>query len=138
MLRRNRKIELLKHAPLFAGCSKRELAQISQIADELDFRSGKTLIKEGAPGREFFVLIEGTAEVRRKGKKIDTAGPGDFFGEMALLTDHPRNATIVTTSPVDALIVTARNFRILVERNPLIALKVMRAVAERLPPGEFQ
>jgi CRP-like cAMP-binding protein len=56
---------------------------------------------------------------------------------MALLTDHPRNATVVTTSPVDVLIITARNFRGLVESNPLIALKVMRAVAERLPPGEF-
>jgi CRP-like cAMP-binding protein len=137
MLRRNRKMDLIKGAPLFAGCSKKELAQISQIADELDFRSGKTLIEEGAPGREFFVLIEGTAEVQRKGRKIDTAGPGDFFGEMALLTDQPRNATVVTTSPVDALIITARNFRALVESNPLIALKVMRAVADRLPPGEF-
>jgi CRP/FNR family transcriptional regulator, cyclic AMP receptor protein len=123
MLRRNHKMELLRRAPLFAGCSKKELAQISQIADELDFRAGKTLIKEGTPGREFFVLIDGSAEVRRKGKKIDTAGPGDFFGEMALLTDQPRNATVVTTSAVDS--------------NPLIALKVMRAVADRLPPGEF-
>src|SRR5207245_2822657 len=106
MLRRNRKVDLIKHAPLFAGCSKKELEQIAQIADELDFRSGKTLIKEGAPGREFFVLIDGTAEVQRGGRKIDTAGPGDFFGEMALLTDHPRNATVVTTSPVDVLIIT--------------------------------
>jgi CRP/FNR family transcriptional regulator, cyclic AMP receptor protein len=137
MLRRNRKVELIKHAPLFAGCSKKELAQIAQIADELDFRTGKTLIKEGSPGREFFVLIDGTAEIRRKGRKIDTAGPGDFFGEMALLTEQPRNATVVTTSAVDVLIITARNFRALVESNPLIAVKVMRAVADRLPPGEI-
>jgi len=137
MLRRNRKIDLLKEAPFFAGCSKKELAQVAQIADELDFRAGKTLIKEGSSGREFFVLIDGTAEVRRKGRKIDTAGPGDFFGEMALLSDQPRNATVVTTSPVDVLIITARNFRALVESNPLIALKVMRAVADRLPPNEL-
>jgi len=137
MLHKDRKVDLLKHVPLFSGCSKRELDQVSRIADEIDLRAGKTLIKEGMPGREFFVLVDGSAEIRRKGKKIDTAGPGDFFGEMALLSDQPRNATVVTTSPVDALVVTARNFRTLIETNPLIALKVMRAVADRLPPGQF-
>ena len=137
MLHRDRKIDLLKHVPLFSGCSKKELGQVSRIADEIDLRAGKTLIKEGTPGREFFVLVDGTAEIRRKGKKIDSAGPGDFFGEMALLSDQPRNATVVTTSAVDALVVTARNFRTLIETNPLIALKVMRAVADRLPPNSF-
>ena len=137
MLHKNRKIELLKHVPLFSGCSKNELGQVSRIADEIDLPAGKTLIKEGTPGREFFVLVGGTAEIRRRGKRIDSAGPGDFFGEMALLSDQPRNATVVTTSPVDALVVTARNFRTLIEMNPLIALKVMRAVADRLPPSQF-
>ena len=137
MLHRNRKVELLKKVPLFAGCSKKELEQIAMVADELDFKSGKALIREGAPGREFFVLIDGTVEVTRQGKRIDTSGPGEFFGEMALLTDQPRNASVTTTSNVDALILTARSFRTLVEHNPLIALKVMRAVADRLPPDEF-
>jgi len=137
MLHKDRKIELLKHVPLFSGCSKKELGQVSLIADEIDLRAGKTLIKEGTLGREFFVLVGGTAEIRRKGKRIDSAGPGDFFGEMALLSDQPRNATVVTTSPVDALVVTARNFRTLIETNPLIALKVMRAVADRLPPSQL-
>ena len=137
MLHRNRKVELLKRVPLFAGCSKKELGQIAMMADELDFKPGKTLIKEGAPGREFFVLVDGTVEVTRKGRKIDTSGPGEFFGEMALLTDQPRNASVTTTSEVDALILTAQSFRHLVERNPLIALKVMRAVADRIPPEEL-
>jgi CRP/FNR family cyclic AMP-dependent transcriptional regulator len=137
MLHRNSKIELLKHVPLFAGCSKKELAHIAILADEIDFRSGKTLIREGEPGREFFVLVDGSAQISRKGKAIDTAGPGDFFGEMALLADQPRNATVTTTSAVDALVVTARSFRDLIGDNPLIALKVMRAVAERLPPDAF-
>jgi CRP/FNR family transcriptional regulator, cyclic AMP receptor protein len=137
MLHRNHKVELLKKAPLFAGCSKKELEQIAMVADELDFQSGKTLIKEGAPGREFFVLVDGTVEVSREGRTIDTAGPGDFFGEMALLTEQPRNATVTTTSKVDVLILTSRSFRSLVEHNPLIALKVMRAVADRVPPEEL-
>src|SRR5438128_6615339 len=137
MLHKNSKIELLKRVPLFAGCSKKELEHIAMVADEIDFTSGKRLIKEGELGREFFILVGGTAEISRKGKAIDTAGPGDFFGEMALLADQPRNATVTTTSPVDALVVTARSFRDLIADNPLIALKVMRAVAERLPPTAF-
>lgn len=137
MLHRNRKIELLRAVPLFGGCSKKELEHVSAVADEIDFKAGKTLIREGAPGREFFVLVEGTAQVSRDGSQIDTAGPGDFFGEMALLSDQPRNATVTTTSDVDALVINSRSFRQLVESNPLIALKVMRAVAERLPPTDF-
>lgn len=137
MLHHNRKVELLRRVPLFAGCSKKELEHVSRIADEIDFEAGKTLIKEGAPGREFFVLSGGTADISRNGRRIDSAGPGDFFGEMALLADQPRNATVTTTSPVDALVINARSFRALVEANPLIALKVMRAVADRLPPSAF-
>jgi len=83
------------------------------------------------------VLADGTVEITRQGKRVDTAGPGDFFGEMALLADQPRNATVTTTSEVDALVVSAQSFKSLVERNPLIALKVMRAVADRLPPSAF-
>ncbi len=137
MLRRDSKIDLLKRVPLFEGCSKNDLSRIAMVADEIDFRPGKALIKEGSRGSEFFILVSGNAEITRKGRKLDTAGPGDFFGEMSLLSDQPRNATVTTTSPVDALVVTARSFKTLVEDNPLIALKVMRAVAERLPADAF-
>jgi CRP-like cAMP-binding protein len=133
VLHKDGKIELLKRVPLFAGCSKQELASIAKIADEIDFGPGKVLIKEGAPGREFFVFAEGSAEVRRNGRKIDTVGVGDFVGETALMTDHPRNATVTTTSPIVALVVTKRNFQRLVDESPPIALKLMQSMAERLP-----
>ena len=115
-LRRDAKIELLKKVPLFAGCSKNELRQLAKIADELDLREGTVLTREGRPGREFFVLIDGTAEVTKKGKKIADLGPGDWLGEIALITDSPRTATVTATSPVDVLVVTDRRFRSVVGR----------------------
>ena len=125
---------MLAGVPLFAGLSKKELAQVASIADELDFRAGKELIRQGGAGREFFILLEGSAEVIRNGEKLATSGPGDFFGEIALVCDRPRSATVTTLEPSVALVVTERNFRRLVKESPEIALKVLQAVAARLPP----
>jgi CRP-like cAMP-binding protein len=132
------KIDLISKVPLFGGCSKKQLRTIGSIADYIDFREGKELIREGSPGREFFVLVDGTVDVRRKGRKIDSLGAGNFFGEMALLTRAPRNATITTTSPVRALVVAEPNFRRLLRENPQISLKVLSALAERVPPQATQ
>ena len=124
---------MLAGVPLFAGLSKKELAQIAAIADELDFRAGKELIREGGAGREFFILLEGSAEVTRGGAKLATRRAGDFFGEIALVTDRPRVATVTTLEPTVALVVTERNFRRIVKQSPTIALKVLQAVGDRLP-----
>jgi CRP-like cAMP-binding protein len=134
MLRKNAKVELIRKAPLFSNCSKRELEEIASLADEIDFPEGKTLIKEGERGREFFVVIEGTVDVRQKGRRLEPRGGADCFGEMALILDAPRMATVTTTSPVRALVLTDRAFRSLVERSPNIQLKVLRSLAERLAP----
>ena len=133
-LGRNSKIDLIKGVPLFASASKQELGEIASIADEIDLPEGKVLIKEGDTGREFFVLIEGTAEVARGGKKVASIGPGDFFGEIALISRTPRNATITTTSPVRALVITDRAFRQLLDHSPQIQIGVLSALAERLAP----
>ena len=132
MLRRNAKIELLKRVPLFAHCSKKELNEVALVADEIDMPEQKTLTSEGDPGREFFVLIEGTADVRRKGRRVNTMGPGDFFGEIALVSDRPRTATVVASSPVRLLVVTDRAFRELMRKMPSIQDKVLSALAARL------
>jgi CRP/FNR family transcriptional regulator, cyclic AMP receptor protein len=130
----NSKIDLIKRVPLFSSASKSELADIASIADEMDFPEGKTLIREGETGREFFVLVDGTAEVERSGKKVASIGPGDFFGEIALIAHTPRNATITTTSAARALVITDRAFRQLLDRQPQIAVGVLTALAERLAP----
>jgi CRP/FNR family cyclic AMP-dependent transcriptional regulator len=133
-LRKDAKTELLKRAPLFAECSKQELSLISGIADEIDLKEGKELTRQGSPGREFFVLIEGSADVVKDGNKVNTLEGGDFFGEIALVHHAPRTATVVATSPVRALVVTERNFRRLLEGSPEIQRKVMVALADRLAP----
>ena len=133
MLRRDAKVEKISHVPLFSGCSKRELRQIALIADEIDLHAGKVLCKQGALGREFFVLLEGRAEVRRDGRPIDTVEAGDFFGEVALVRQVPRNATVTATSPIRALVITERDFGGLLKDSPQIAAKVLAALAERLP-----
>ncbi len=134
MLRKNTKIELLKRIPLFSGCSKSELAAIAMIADEIDVPAGKTLIREGDTGREFFVLVEGTVEVRQKGRKLPTKGDVGFFGEISLLSNSPTTASVTTTSAVSALVITPQSFRGLLKRSPGIQLKVLSALAERLAP----
>lgn len=122
----------MARVPLFSLCSKRELARIAQLADEVDLPAGKTLTREGATGREFFVLLEGTAEVLLGGEWISTMRGGDFFGEIALVADVPRTATVETTSPVRALVITDRAFRELLRDSPVIQGKVLQAVASRL------
>ena len=133
-LRKNAKVELIKRVPLFAHCSRRELEEIAKIADEIDVREGKDLTREGGRGSEFFILLEGAADVRKGSRIVNTLGDGDFFGEISLLTRAPRTATVTTTSPVRALVITERSFRRLLESSPDIQLKVLQALADRLAP----
>ena len=134
-LRKDAKTELIKHAALFSHCSKRELGAIGEIADEIDLKEGKELTRQGKPGREFFVLVEGTADVIKNGRKVGGLKPMDFFGEIALIHQSPRTATVKATSPVRALVITERNFRRLMTEQPEIQRKVLAALADRLGPS---
>jgi CRP-like cAMP-binding protein len=130
----DKKVELIRKVPLFSHLSRKQLAQVAKVADEIDLREGKEMTREGAPGREFFVILEGSADVRKGGRKINSLQPGDFFGEIALVTSVPRTATVSATSPVRALVVTDRSFRHLLEESPDIKTRVMQAMAARLAP----
>jgi len=135
-LHKDKKVELLSRVPLFSGCSKKDLRRIATIADEIDLRRGKVLTRQGAPGREFFVLLEGTVDVVRDGKQINTLGAGQFFGELALVSNIPRTATVTATSPIRALVVMDRDFRRLLKDDDSIAVKVLGTMAERMPPAD--
>jgi CRP/FNR family transcriptional regulator, cyclic AMP receptor protein len=131
-LHKDTKVELLRGVPLFSGCSKAELQQIATLADELDLSDGATLIREGERGREFIVVAEGTVRVTRGGETLRELGAGDFIGEIALVADVPRTATVTATSPVRLLVVTDRAFRNVLEQVPSIATKVLQSLGERL------
>ncbi len=134
MLRKDVKVEMISHVPLFATCSKTELRKIASLADEIDLPAGTRLTKEGASGKEFVVIVKGRVDVVRRGKKLRSLGNGDFLGEIALVTGTPRTATVTTTEPTRALVIAAPAFRTLLRNTPSMQLKVLDALASRLPP----
>lgn len=131
-LRKNTKVDLIKSTPLFSRCTRRELDALAAEADELPLPAGTTLTKQGDRGREFMVLVQGSADVRRNGRRINELGPGDFIGEIALLTGSPRTATVTTTSDSLLLVLTDRAFRRVVDRIPTVQDRVVAALAARL------
>jgi CRP-like cAMP-binding protein len=133
MLRKNAKVELLRSAPLLARLSGKQLNELAGLVDEIDLPAGRKLTTQGARGREFFVLIEGTADVHRNGEKVNTMRAGDFFGEIALISGGPRTATVTATTEVRALVLTQQHFRSLLRKNPAIQERVIDALVERLP-----
>jgi CRP-like cAMP-binding protein len=126
------KIELLKQVPLFADASPSELREIASRADEIDVPAGYTLTREGDRGREFVVLVEGSATVENEGRVIATLRDGDFLGEIALLLYTSRTATVRTTSPSRLLVVNERDFRMLVDEVPSFGREVYAAASARI------
>lgn len=130
-LHKDAKAGLIRSIPLFAGCTHDEVAEIAAIADEVDLREGRNLTTEHADGREFVVIISGTASVLKGEEQINSLDAGDWFGEIALMTGQPRTATVVATSPVHALVIEGHRFTTLLEHSPAIRAKVEKVLAER-------
>lgn len=130
------KMELLKNVSLFSACTTKELAKIASLVDEVEATPREVLAKEGTPGREFFVISRGTAKVSIRGKKIATLGPGTFFGEMALVDQGPRSATVVADGPMVLYVLDSRHFSSLLEQVPAIARKILKGIAQRLREAE--
>lgn len=126
----------LEEVPLFAGLSKRHLRGIAKLARVRRFASGSTLVRAGDPGRSFFVLLDGTAQVVRSGGRPRRLGMGDYFGEMALLDGAPRSADVVAESDVLALTVDRTGFAKLLRAEPAIAQTLLRTLAVRLRAAE--
>jgi CRP-like cAMP-binding protein len=131
-LHKNAKLELLKGVPLFAHCTKKELEAIAAQADELFLPEGSELTRQGGHGREFMVIAQGAAEVEKDGRMINRLDSGDFLGEIALLSDAPRTATVRTTAATRLLVLTDRAFDRVTTDMPSIRASVLKALSERL------
>ena len=135
-LSRRSKVDLLRAIPMFADCSRAELEAVSRVADELRLPAGRVLMRQGDPGRELIVLVDGEASVERDGATIAVLRGGDFLGELALVTGRPRTATVTATSDLQTLVLNRVDFERLLRDVPTIVPKVLKAVAERLPPED--
>jgi CRP/FNR family transcriptional regulator, cyclic AMP receptor protein len=126
------KVAALKRAPLFEGLSKKELTLLARVSEDMELEKGTVLCKEGELGHEFFVIVEGETEVTRKGRKVANRKGGDFVGEIALLEEVPRTATVKAKTPLRVFVLTSRDFHHLLEESPQVERKVLRALAKRV------
>ena len=131
-------IELLRQVPLFSNCSQHELRAIAQLGTPVGAEEGAYLTENGHPGREFFLVLEGTASCRVGKKEVRRFSPGNYFGELALLHGGMRTADVVATSPMELLVLDAREFRSMLMTTPSIGVKMLARLAERLTDADAQ
>jgi CRP/FNR family transcriptional regulator, cyclic AMP receptor protein len=122
----------LEAIPLFAGLSRREREQVARWADEIDEPAGFHLVDQGTFAHEFFVLLEGAVEVRKDDQHLTDLGPGDFFGEIALVGRDRRTATVTATTPVRAIVMHSREFGAMRGAMPAVCDRIQTAIRERL------
>jgi CRP-like cAMP-binding protein len=118
--------------PLFRGLSKKQLRLVSSLATRLDEPAGAVLTKEGRSGHEFVIVLDGEIEVRKGDRVVATRGPGSYVGEIALLDNRPRTATVVAKTPVVIEVIGRREFRGLLAETPELADEIMATMAQRL------
>jgi CRP/FNR family transcriptional regulator, cyclic AMP receptor protein len=121
----------LAEVPLFAGLSKKQLELVSSLATRLDVPAGTVLTREGGQGYEFIIVLEGEVEVHQQGRLVATRGPGEYFGETALVDHRPRNATVRSTTPVLMEVIARREFHLLLADVPDIADHIRATIAQR-------
>jgi CRP/FNR family transcriptional regulator, cyclic AMP receptor protein len=126
------KADALGRCPFFEGLSRGELLELAKVSEDMEVEEGKVLTREGQSGSEFFVIVDGEVSVTKDGREIRTLGPGDFFGEIALLEDTPRTATVVAKTPLRFFVLTRQSFRSMLAHQPELEQKVLAALEERV------
>jgi CRP-like cAMP-binding protein len=124
--------ETLPNIELFSELSKKELKNIAGLMTPIQVKKGRVLTEEGAPGREFMIIVEGIATVRRKGKVLAKLGPGDFFGELAVVAGMPRTATVTADTDMILETLNRREFSSLLDESPRLAKKILVGAVRRL------
>lgn len=126
------RLALLADAPLFEGLATSQLRRIAKVSGARTFDPGEELVKEGVPGRIFYIVVEGQAKIVRRGRTIERVGPGDSFGEMAILTTAPRSASVIAESPMEVLTLSGPHLRTILLDQPRIAVRLLDTLANRL------
>jgi len=129
---KTRLVGMLARVPLFAGLGEKELKEVVQSGREVDFESGKMIMKQGEPGLGFMLVLEGKVEIRKGGKMVATTGPGGFFGEMTVFDDKPRSADVVAVKPTKCFGITNWSLTPVLEGNPTIAIGIIKELVRRL------
>lgn len=138
MARRDDQTALLAQVPLFSACSKKELQALARRADDRKVDAGTVLVREGAAGDAFFVIVSGQAEVDRSGTVVATIGPGTFFGDLALLDMAPRNATVTAKTDMELVVLGQREFSAMIDESSAFARKLLMGLAHRLRQMDAQ
>jgi CRP/FNR family cyclic AMP-dependent transcriptional regulator len=125
-------LDHLASVPLFSACSRKELQAVAKATDEVNIPAGKVLCEQGSIGREAFVLVDGTAEVRRNKKKVASIGPGTCVGELALLDHGPRTASVVASTDMTVLVIGVREFAGIIDEIPSITHKLLKSLASKV------
>jgi CRP-like cAMP-binding protein len=131
MQQRQRVVQLSK-VPLFANCSKRELSRLLSLARTETVDAGHTLFVEGAPSSNLYVIVTGTAVVKRHGRRIGRAGPGDVVGELGVILGGPRTATVQAETPIEWLVLDRASLRTAIDEVPGLGWHLLQSVAARL------
>ena len=130
------KVELLGNVPLFRACTKRDLRRVAALVDEIDVPEGRVLMRQGESGWECFVIAEGQAKATVRGSGSASLGPGDVVGEMSLLDQGPRSATVTAKTDMHLLVLSSRSFSALINQVPLVARRIMAGLAGRVREAE--
>ena len=138
MARGDSHLDKLADVPLFSACSRKDLKRIAKASDEVEVKSGRVLVDQGKTGHEFFLILDGTATVRRNDRKVAELGPGSYFGELALLSREPRDASVVASSDMKLLILGQREFTGLIDSVPGLASKILAIMAKRLRQSDLK
>lgn len=132
MAPKSAQVAALAAVPLFAECSKRELGQVARAGTEITVEAGSIIAEQGQMGREAYIILSGTVEIKRGGRKIASLGAGDIVGELSLLDHGPRTATVVCDTDCVLFVLDQRHLRETLEKHPSIALKLLGTLAERI------
>jgi CRP-like cAMP-binding protein len=132
MAGKDTKIEHLRSIPIFSACGPNDLQRIAQLVDEVEIADGKVIMREGEPAKEMYIVVSGKAHADKGGKRLTEVGPGAVFGEMSLIAEGPRTATVTADGPVSAFVVAHREFHSLMEGHPEFRMRVLEGLASKV------